>query len=261
MADPDYDLTEDGVDERRADGLQPSAPAPLAYADSRGISACLDFGFSKLQYGLDELRDVTGALERIGGLRVERYCGSEALEEVLKGIRSSPRVLHIATHGFFCEDRKPNVGEHPENPLLRCGLALAGANRFLEDSDTDRPGIEDGILTAFEVSGLNLLGSELAVLSACETGIGDVRNGEGVFGLRRAFQLAGTRALLMSMWDISDKGTCALMERFYSNWLSGMSKKRALRQAVLSTIGARREKLGKAHPFFWGAFVLVGDPS
>ena len=100
----------------------------------------------------------------------------------------------------------------------------------------------------------------MVVLSACETGIGDVKNGEGVFGLRRAFQHAGARAVLMSLWKVPDKETYELMDHFYSRWLEGRSKKTALYDSILKIIKAHRQKSGVAHPYFWGAFVLVGDP-
>jgi CHAT domain-containing protein len=120
------------------------------------------------------------------------------------------------------------------------------------------PRIEDGILTAYEISGLNLIGTDLAVLSACETGVGDVRNGEGVFGLRRAFQHAGARSILMSLWKVPDKETSELICRFYSAWLDGRSKKAAFRQSVLEMITLVRQRYGSAHPYYWGGFVLVG---
>ena len=121
--------------------------------------------------------------------------------------------------------------------------------------------LDDGVLTAYEATGLNLQGTELVVLSACNTGQGEVQNGEGVFGLRRALQEAGAQAVMMSLWEVPDKATEELMTLFYSKWLDGggIEKHEALRQAQLEM----REKTKQDHdgrdlPYFWGAFVLVG---
>ena len=145
-----------------------------------------------------------------------------------------------------------------ENPLLRSGLVLAGANHLGEEEDIE--GTEDGILTALEISGLPLWGTDLVVLSACETGVGAVRRGEGVFGLRRAFQLAGAKTVVMSLWSVSDIVTQELMVDFYRRIISGTGKAKAMQEASLALMRARREKEGAAHPFFWAAFVCVGEP-
>ena len=143
--------------------------------------------------------------------------GANATETALKQV-TAPKILHIATHGFFLTDnsteanakdtRSINAKTKIENPLLRSGLALAGANLHKSDN-------EDGILTALEASGLNLWGTKLVTLSACDTGIGEVKNGEGVYGLRRAFVLAGTESLVMSLWPVSDYVTRELMMGYY----------------------------------------------
>src|SRR5262249_30744552 len=131
--------------------------------------------------------------------------GKQATEAALKQL-AAPRILHIATHGFFLTDSSAASGAAAkiENPLLRSGLALTGANLHSSKG-------EDGILAALEASGLNLWGTKLVTLSACDTGVGEVRTGEGVYGLRRAFVLAGAETLIMSLWPVSDSVTREFM--------------------------------------------------
>jgi CHAT domain-containing protein len=152
----------------------------------------------------------------------------------------APRILHIASHGFFL----PNAG----NPLLRSGLALAGANLTAGAPDA-------GILTALEASGLDLWGTKLVTLSACDTGIGEVRNGEGVYGLRRAFLLAGTETLVMSLWPVSDYISRETMTAYYTRLRAGLGRGAALRQAKLALL----QRKGRQHPFYWASFIQSGE--
>lgn len=197
------------------------------------------------------------------GWKVMLYSDARALEEAVKSVRS-PRVLHLATHGFFLPDqgssRRQAIGEAPsgrENPMFRSGLFFAGANRVLL-GDSSPGDLEDGVLTAYEASGLNLQGTELVVLSACETGLGEVTAGEGVFGLRRAFQVAGAEAILMSLWSVPDCETEELMTLFYANWLSGKEKHEALREAQRELRNRVISRYHKDLPLYWGGFVLAG---
>jgi CHAT domain-containing protein len=172
--------------------------------------------------------------------------------------------LHLATHGFFLENQVPTNQSNPveqmerltgiglENPMLRSGLALAGANTWLRNGVLP-PEVEDGILTAEDVAGLDLSNTDLTVLSACETGLGDIQTGEGVFGLRRAFMLAGTKALIMSLWSVPDKETQQLMESFYKLAIQGKPYAEAMREAQLNL---RKERNSA---FYWGAFVFQGE--
>ena len=141
-----------------------------------------------------------------------------------------------------------------DNPLLRAGLAFAGINsnaQFLGDIDT----VNDGVLTALEVLGLNLSGTKLVVLSACETGLGEIHEGEGVYGLRRSFQEAGVAEVISSLWEVSDGGTQALMTDLYERMLDGNQAREALRDAQLAMIDSPEW----GYPYIWSAFMIVGS--
>ena len=146
-----------------------------------------------------------------------------------------------------------------EDPLLRSGLVLAGANNLLEVQDRIT-GVDDGWLTANEITAMDLDGTELVVLSACETGLGDLEIGQGVRGLRQAFLYAGAKTLLISLFKVPDTATQQLMHRFYEALSQGKNKLASIREARLETIRARRAESGAAHPFFWASWVFVGAP-
>jgi CHAT domain-containing protein len=146
-----------------------------------------------------------------------------------------------------------------QDPLLRSGIALAGANRSMA-GDADARSSE-GIGTAEKILGLKLWGTEMVVLSACETGLGEVRTGEGEYGLRRAFAEAGAKSVVMSMWSVPDAETRELMIEFYRGVQSGdMNRSEALRQAELKQMRMVQQRYGRPHPFYWGAFVFMGEP-
>lgn len=208
--------------------------------------------------------DTVDKLLKTAGWQAAEYTGELALKEAVVQAHA-PRVVHIATHGFFLSDEelKANaVAEGKtanlnEDPMLRSGLFFAGADRIREGA-APAAGVDDGVLTAYEASQLNLEGTELVVLSACETGLGKDLNVDGVFGLRRGLQEAGADALMMSMWSVPDKETQELMSLFYQKWMSGMEKPEALRQAQLEERETVKKRYGKDLPFYWGAFVLIG---
>src|SRR5947209_7251611 len=200
----------------------------------------------------------------------ERFLTRErATKAALKQV-TGPNILHIATHGFFLEDlpgatssanvrssetRKANedtrVGKWAfwsANPLLRSGLALAGANQA-------RSGDDDGVLTALEATGLDLWGTKLVVLSACDTGLGAVKTGEGVYGLRRALVLAGTESQMMSLWPVSDRSTSELMVSYYQALIRGQGRGEALRQVQLVMLQAK----SRSHPYYWASFIQSGE--
>ena len=182
--------------------------------------------------------------------------GDRATESSLRQF-AAPRMLHIATHGFFLQHAgiapkagATDSGSRPgRDPLLRAGLALARAN---VRGGTDQ---DDGLLTALEASRLNLWGTKLVALSACDTGVGEVRNGDGVYGLRRAFVLSGAESLLMTLWPVSDTWTERQMRRYYQNLKLGKGRGESLRLVQLGML-ARNPRL---HPFYWANFIQSGD--
>jgi CHAT domain-containing protein len=195
------------------------------------------------------------------------FTGGQATEAALKQLHS-PGILHVATHGFFLRDQEirlvgardlvldtaQSVGlsnQPIENPLLRSGLALAGVNRRLGRADQG----DDGVLTALEAAGLDLFGTKLVVLSACDTGVGEVKNGEGVFGLRRALSLAGSDTQVMSLWPVSDLGARDLMIEYYKALERGDGRGDGLRRVQLEMI----KRKGRRHPFYWASFIQSGE--
>ena len=183
-----------------------------------------------------------------------RLSGARASEEIVKRTAPGKQTLHLATHGFLLD--KECSADLVEHPLLLSGLALAGANRRASAS----PDEEDGILTAEEVASLNLSGVEWAVLSGCETGAGAVVAGEGVFGLRRAFEVAGARTLIMSLWPAEDDATRAWMTALYRARLErGAATSDAVREASLTVLRDLRERQEPALPILWAGFVAAGD--
>jgi len=195
------------------------------------------------------------------GIKTKKFIGNEALEESIKEVKN-PKVLHIATHGFFLSDiSSKNEFDKilgikksvlAKNVLMRSGLMLAGAESYLKE-DTLNTSIENGILTAQEAMNLNLSETELVVLSACETGLGEVKTGEGVYGLQRAFKIAGTKAILMSLWKVDDEATKELMINFYDNWVKTNDKRKSFKMAQAKL------KAKFPHPYYWGAFILIGE--
>jgi len=273
------DPKEEGTEEEG--GLVARMAALLPFRGGR--SACGDFQslrFERLPATGQETEEIAGlwnreeAARRAGG-KVRRVTGAGASEAAFKEEAPGKRVLHLATHGFFlggrCEsalastrgisgtNAGPARGAPPvtgDNPLLLSGLALAGANH----RDAAGPDEEDGILTAEEIASLDLSGVEWAVLSACETGVGEIRAGEGVFGLRRAFEVAGVDTLIMSLWSVEDEATREWMRNLYeARFVEGRDTAESVREASLRVLKRRREAGESTHPFYWAAFVAAGE--
>jgi CHAT domain-containing protein/tetratricopeptide (TPR) repeat protein len=183
---------------------------------------------------------------------------TSATEAAIKSV-SSPEIIHIATHGFFVPEQKINQGaladqneaKMAENPLLRTGLLMAGAGDLLNKTKYNY-NIEDGILTAYEAMSMNLDQTDLVVLSACETGLGDLTVGEGVYGLQRAFMVAGAKTLIMSMFKVNDEATQKLMINFYQKWLATGNKRESFVQAKKELRNEFKD------PIYWGAFIMIG---
>jgi CHAT domain-containing protein len=202
---------------------------------------------------------------------VLRLSGRGATEAALKDRAAGARVLHLATHGFFLGSRCASAAgssaigaaDDPDararsagNPLLLAGFALTGANRRAAAG----PQVEDGILTAEEIAALDLRSVEWAVLSGCDTGVGEVLPGEGVFGLRRAFQLAGARTVIMSLWPVDDEDTRRWMTGVYERrFAAGAATTEAVRESTLEQLRRRRRTGSSTHPFYWAAFIAAGD--
>jgi CHAT domain-containing protein len=276
MGNPAFDLTETAQREA-VSKLNAGATVHMAAAPAEARPA---FRGSELGGALPPLPATQAEAQAVAlslknaGWQVSLYTGNMALKEVM-GRARSPRVVHLATHGFFlanagtADQAAPgaqHVGQSAgqpagqsalRDPMLRSGLFFAGADRTRAG---ERPAadLEDGVLTAYEASQLHLQGTELVVLSACETGLGQQANGEGVFGLRRGLQEAGAESVLMSMWPVPDQETQELMTLFYQQWLGGLDAHEALRRAQLKERATVRQRYGRDLPYYWGAFVLVG---
>jgi CHAT domain-containing protein len=263
--DPDFDLGENPI----------TSTNILDFIEEKKSRISRDLDRSQIHFPRLSNTRVEGEL--VGDiLGAQTWIEDQVLETRVKECKS-PRILHIATHGFFLSNQPHNLnsGAHDdysevinlqrsarigfsdwkkiENPLLRSGLALAGANTWAKGGNLSAEA-EDGILTAEDVTGMDLSKTELVVLSACDTALGDVLLGEGVFGLKRSFVLAGAKALVMSLWKVPDQQTKDLMLAFYSHLSQGRPRGDALRKARISI------KKEYPNPYYWGAFICQGDP-
>jgi CHAT domain-containing protein len=258
MADPNYDLGQDDKAQAlQALGIKSERRRGVVSKDAGG------FFWPRLDDTKQEADAIQITLRDKFGIKAQNFQGNDALEDVLFNALS-PRLVHIATHGYFLKDEEvehrydqkllgrdtePMIDLGLENPMARSAIVLAGVNTSLKE------GRDDGIVSAEKVLGLRLKGTDLVVLSACETGVGDVKNGEGVFGLKRAFILAGAKTVVMSLWKVPSAETTQLMTDFYDLMGRGKSKAEALRQAKLHMLKRN------SNPFFWAAFVMTGNPN
>ncbi|MGJ3234990.1 CHAT domain-containing protein [Marivirga sp.] len=237
----------------------------LLFGDPKFYLASRDEYISEFRSGATQISDLPGTQKEINeltklfnenGWSTSHYMDEKAAEGTVKEMKS-PKVFHIATHGFFTEKEDRNTGntfennQMSDNPLLNTGLMLKGSGDLLAKTRYNY-NIEPGILTAYEAMNLNLDKTDLVVLSACETGLGEVHEGEGVFGLQRSFLVAGAKTLVMSLFKVSDEATQKLMVNFYENWLESGDKRQAF-------IDAKKEIRNEyKDPIYWGAFVMIG---
>lgn len=267
ISDPNFDAD---IENRQKVVRQLDQTTPLnRLIATRGVEQLelRSLRWTRLPGAQREARDVERLLVASKYAPVSKFMGDEAVEEVLKSAHP-PRIIHLATHGFYVPEEAElddHVDHWPErgstlarlrtakNPLLRSGIVLAGANR----TSGSNSGLDDGWVTALEIARLDFSGTELIVLSACESGLGDVTEGQGVHGLRRAFINAGAHSVLTSLFEVPDEETQVLMRSFYETLLETTNRRSALSRAQRERIEQRREANGAAHPFFWASFILL----
>ena len=252
------DYNKRDTNQKEEDLLPTVITDPVIVSNQRGVND--NFGY--LTGTKTEIKQIETQTKQLGfttALFSDRYATEESIKK-LDG-KKTPFVLHLATHGFFFEDPKRELNDgfsenntskffkESDNPMMRSGLLFAGANKYWGKT-TAKPTSDDGILTASEISNLDLGACELVVLSACETGLGEIKGSEGVFGLQRAFKMAGVKNIIMSLWKVPDTQTAELFGVFYGEYLSGKSIHEAfqLAQAAMKA---------KYEPYYWAGFVLL----
>jgi CHAT domain-containing protein len=255
------------MDTTRVHAIQPSGQyTAVGFAEVVGFTASIPLSSGQVWRTLDGSEKEVKAIHALllqAGISTYLLTGQDATEEAFtelyrsKERTSSPFILHISTHGYFFPDSRHQddrelIFKNAEHPLIRSGLILAGGNYAWQYGHAYTPGGEDGILTAHEISLTDLSHTELVVLSACETGLGDMEGNEGVYGLQRAFKIAGVKNLIMSLWKVPDAATAELMVSFYKHWLE---EKMTIRQAL----HAAQEDLKNQglEPYYWAAWVLI----
>lgn len=238
---------------------------------SAPLETAIALGTSRGQRGLRPayLAPLPGARKEAESLKqivpsAQLLLGKEATEPALLGV-SAPGILHIATHGLFADDstsfsRSRSAHSHfeedaappPNHPLLRSALAMAGALAYQAPADTQTSNHSDGLVTALELAGMNLWGTQLVVLSACNTGRGNMQLGQGVYGLRRALFTAGAETLVTSLWKVNDEATQELMTGYYQRLWAGAGRAAAMQKA------AREMRQKRPHPYYWASFLVIG---
>ncbi|MFN7927664.1 MAG: CHAT domain-containing protein [Blastocatellia bacterium] len=253
VADPDFDLT--------AKVLAVALAQPRNSARRATLRGFKSGSESFAEWTADRLSETSKEAEEIKALlpQAKLLARAQATKAALQQI-AAPSILHIATHGFFLADtapassntRKLGAGEMNasplKDPLLRSGLIFAGFNQHKTDAD-------NGVLTAKEAAGLDLWGTKLVVLSACDTGVGEVKNGDGVYGLRRALVLAGAETQVMSLWPVDEIASREWMTTYYTGLQQGLGRGEALRQVQLKML----QKKNRQHPFYWAGFIQSGE--
>lgn len=273
LADPDYDAT---IEARSTAAAQATGAASETALAVRGASpATRSLRWRPLPGARQEAADVAALLDQSPFEPVQAFVGSEAAEEVFKST-ITPRLVHIATHGFYVphdlSEAEATLApvtpsgtglgrlRRDRNPLLRSGIVLAGANQLSQSEGAPERRVDDGWVTAQEIASMDFRNTELVVLSACESGLGEARVGQGVHGLRRALLIAGAHRLLTSLFEVPDQETSQLMGDFYRSLIARKHPDCALQEAQQTMIARRRADHQAAHPFYWASFIVVGRP-
>ena len=242
-------------------GLKYDLPAAIKIEESKtnksnGTHSNSDLHNNKRSYKKKPLGDLE--FSKIESLRVKQELSNHFVStNIYNGVRGNEEsfrkldkqkigIIHLATHGFFEEDT-----EEYKDPLMKSGLVLSGAYNAWAENPID--GVENGIISSSKIAEMNLSGAELVVLSACKTGLGVIENTEGVFGLQRAFKLAGVETLIMSLWEIDDEFTSKFMVKFYKNWLSGKSKQESFKETQKHFCSDEQY----SSPYYWAAFIMM----
>lgn len=255
FGDADFSMDSIAIAKQRNVKMDTTTVSTTLYAPQKNEMS--SSAWNNLPGTADEVEKI-GALFKKNGIPTKLFMQQKASEKNLKTFSNqSPQVLHIATHGFFLQQKNKNASTSgrqnaytfADDPLLRSGIVLSGGN-YVWNGKAPVEGAEDGIVTAYEISQLNLSNTELVVLSACETGLGDVKGNEGVFGLQRAFKMAGVKKMIVSLWQVPDKETAELMKAFYGYWIKGKTINDSFKEA-------QADMRNKYSPFYWAAFVLV----
>jgi len=266
VGDPDFDSTS-AVSTRKASVRANGSTAAASAGPRPDRSSVLFDSVPGAGAEMEEVADLWARRRDEDGREgsIVQLRGSGADEATFKREATRGyRIIHIATHGFFPgEGFLSGVAGTAESapdapsPFVLTGLVLAGANRRFGRTGPDD--LEDGMLTAEEIASLDLRGVQWAVLSACGTGLGPIQPGEGVLGLRRAFQVAGARTVIMSLWAVNDHAARDWIRRLYASRLGGAATAEAVRRASLSILRERRDAGLATHPYYWGGFVAAGD--
>ncbi|MGE3821387.1 MAG: CHAT domain-containing protein, partial [Isosphaeraceae bacterium] len=263
FADPSYDLSPTGGTTAPA---QPgAAESPTSEDVNAYLTRAIDLGgtYPRLVFSEREAREVAPRMSAYAKAPTKVFQLDEATEANFKRLQR-PRALLLSTHGAYREKplnaTDPAVLAMPDNPLLRCWLVLAGGNKHAEWFESNRGSGNDGLLTGLEVLGTDLRGTELVVLSACETAQGRTFEGEGVSGLRQAFHLAGARTVLGTLWSVGDLPATQMTINFFERLNLDHDPATALRGAQLAMINHHRKAGGAAHPYRWAMFAMTGDP-
>jgi CHAT domain-containing protein len=266
IGDPDFDArAQDRLDRQVTPAVAKANELRGGNVPTALIGSSERRSVEPLPYTGREVRSVIRKWQANFGTTTVLLTGAAASEENFKTLAPGRALIHLATHGFFslgdtaralpqARSGSYSVGSGLQSPLLRSGLLFAGAND-LDSGYTSQ--VEDGILTAYEIASLNLEGTCWVVLSACQTALGELQAGEGVYGLHRAFQVAGARTVIGTLWPISDKETVSLMGRLYSARAATLPE--ALQQAAIERLSELRASGMPDHPYAWAAFVASGD--